>query len=561
MIMRGRKPRIDAPSGPRKPESGSSMTTLSPILRAAAAAALLAGAPAAHAALTQPVRTADGLVSGVAARSKGIEVFKGIPFAKAPVGDLRWRAPQAVKRWKGVFKASKFGNVCPQPHGTGRPNVTVDEPGSPPMSEDCLYLNVWSGARKAGEKRPVMLWIYGGAYTEGGGSSIYNDGDNLAAKGAVIVTFNYRLGTLGFLSHPELTAESGHNASGNYALMDAITTLKWIRKNIAQFGGDPNNITIFGQSAGACMVAALVGSPEAKGLFQRGISESGAWSGLSVAKMQTLEAAEKQTVAAAEKLGAKSLADMRKLSVEDARTKLGRANMIIDGWIIPEDLTKTFAEGRQNKVDVLTGNNANEGGFGGGFGGRGPAITAATWKSGASQRWGSAAELGLKAYPAETDADAVTASGKPFTDNMAFLQRLFAVSQERVGKHGWLYQFAHNAPYPPGKPMNGPTHASEVAYVWDNLEKPHLFPDGSSPELASKSPPDQDLAKQMSQYWVNFARTGDPNGKGLPKWPETNELAPGEAMLLDDPSHPGVALTTEKLALYQALYDRDFGAK
>ena len=534
------------------------MTSSSRFLAAVAAGALLAAAPMAHAALTAPVKTDKGPVKGVQALSPGIEVWKGIPFAKPPVGDLRWRAPQPIAAWKGVRSGAKFGNVCPQPHGQGRANITVDDPGAPPMSEDCLYLNVWSGAKKAGEKRPVMLWIYGGAYTEGGGSSIYNDGTNLAKKGAVIVTFNYRLGTLGFLSHPELTKESGHNASGNYALRDAITTLKWIRKNIAAFGGDPNNVTIFGQSAGACMVAALVGSPEAKGLIQRGISESGAWSGLSVAKMQTLESAEKQTVAAAEKLGLHSLKEMRAMSVEDARSKLGRGNMIIDGWIIPEDLTRTFAEGRQNKVDVLTGNNGNEGGFGGGFGGRGPAITAATWKSGAEQRWGSAAGLGLAAYPAATDEEAKAASGKPFTDNMAFLQRLFALSTEKAGRRGWLYQFTHDLPYPEGKPNNGPTHASEVAYVWNNLEKPHLFPDGADPALASKNPADIALADQMSSYWVNFARTGNPNGKGLPKWPEVTELPPGEAMLLDDPSHPGVALSAGKLALYQALYDRDF---
>jgi para-nitrobenzyl esterase len=558
--MRLHKTKNARPARPGNAES-SSMTSRSKLIGALIAGSVLASAPMAHAALTGPVKTGDGLVKGVQAKAPGVTVWKGIPFGKAPVGNLRWKAPQPVKAWKGVKVASKFGDVCLQPHGKGRPNITVDEPDSPAMSEDCLYLNVWSGAKKAGEKRPVMVWIYGGAYTEGGGSTIAYDGTNLAKKGAVVVTFNYRLGTLGFLSHPELTAESGHNASGNYALMDAITTLKWIRRNIAQFGGDPNSVTIMGQSAGACMVAALAGSPESKGLFQRAVSESGAWSGLSVAKMQTLESAEKATVAAGEKIGAHSLADLRKLSGDDALTKLGRANMIVDGLVIPEDLTKTFAEGRQNKVDVLTGNNGNEGGFGGGFGGRGPAVTAATWKSGAEQRWGSAAALGLAAYPGATDEEAKADAGKPFTDNMAFLQHLFASSAEKVGRRGWLYQFTHNPPYPDGKPANGPTHATEVAYVFNNLEKPHLFPDGADPAKASKNPADIALADQMSSYWVNFARTGNPNGKGLPKWPEANELPPGEAMLLDDPSHPGVALTAEKLALYQALYDRDFGSK
>jgi para-nitrobenzyl esterase len=515
----------------------------------------------AHAALTAPVKTNKGLVKGVQALSPGIEVWKGIPFAKPPVGDLRWRAPQPVTAWKGVRSGAKFGDVCLQPRGKGRPNITTDEPDSPAMSEDCLYLNVWSGAHKAGEKRPVIVWIYGGAYTEGGGSTIAYDGTNLARKGAVVVTLNYRLGTLGFLSHPELTAESGHNASGNYALMDSIAVLRWIKANIAQFGGDPNSVTIMGQSAGACMVAALVGSPEAKGLFERAVSESGAWSGLSLAKMETLEAAEKATLAATDKLGIHSLKEMRAMSGEDALTKLGRANMIVDGWIIPEDLTKTFAEGHQNRVDVLTGNNGNEGGFGGGFGGRGPAITAASWKAGAQQRWGAAADLGLAAYPATTDEEAKADAGKPFTDNMAFLQRLFALSQARIGKRAYLYQFTHDPPYPDGKPNNGPTHATEVAYVFDNLAKPHLFPDGSDPAKAAASPEDRALADQMSSYWVNFARTGDPNGKGLPKWPEVTELPPGEAMLLDDPSHPGVALTQAKIDLYQAIYNHDFGGQ
>jgi para-nitrobenzyl esterase len=536
------------------------MTSRAKLLGSALACAVLAAAPMAHAAINGPVKTNEGLLKGVPAKAAGVTVFKGVPFAKPPVGDLRWHAPEPIKPWKGVRVANKWGDVCLQPHGKGRPNITVDEPGSPAMSEDCLYLNVWTGAKKPGEKRPVMVWIYGGAYTEGGGSTIAYDGTNLATKGAVVVTLNYRLGTLGFLSHPELTAESGHNASGNYALMDSIAVLKWIKANIAQFGGDPSRVTIMGQSAGACMVAALVGSPQAKGLFQRAVSESGAWSGLSVAKMQTLDSAEKATVAAADKIGAHSLKELRALSGDDALTKLGRANMIIDGWIIPEDLTKTFAEGRQNKVDVLTGNNGNEGGFGGGFGGRGPAITAASWKEGAAQRWGSAAELGLKAYPGATDEEAKADAGKPFTDNMAFLQRLFATSQAKVGKQAWLYQFTQDPPYPEGKPNNGPTHATEVAYVFDNLEKPHLFPDGASPELAAKSAADQKLADQMSQYWVNFARTGNPNGPGLPKWPQVNEMAPGQAMLLDDKPGPGVALTPAKFELYQTLYERDFGS-
>ncbi len=402
-----------------------------------------------------------------------------------------------------------------------------------------------------------MVWIYGGAYSEGGGSSVYNDGSNLAAKGVVLVTFNYRLGAFGFLSHPELTAESPRHASGNYALMDAITVLKWVKANVAAFGGDPDNVTIFGQSAGACIVAGLTGSPEAKGLFRRGVSESGAWMGLGIAKMLPLEAAEARTVEAADKLGAKSLADLRRLSADDVLTKIRGEGMMVDGWIIPEDLSKTFAEGRQNPVDVLVGTNANEGGFTSAFG---PPATAASWNEGAQKRWGALADQALKAYPASTDEQARAVSTRPFTDAMAWDMRLFAKDQSKLGRKAWLYLFAHDPPYDPGKPNLGPVHASEVAYVFDNLEKPHLFPDGASPALAAASSADRALAHQMSQYWVNFARTGDPNGPGLPRWPRLDQLRPTQAMVLDDPSGPGPWLTQPEIDLYQAQYDRDVAA-
>jgi para-nitrobenzyl esterase len=426
------------------------------------------------------------------------------------------------------------------------------------MSEDCLYLNVFTPATHAGQKLPVMVWLYGGAYTEGAGSMPISDGNALAKKGAIVVSFNYRVGALGFLSHPELTAESGHNASGNYALMDAIAALKWVKANIAAFGGDPDNVTIFGQSAGACMDAGLVGSPEAKGLFQRAISESGAWMGLGIAKMTPLAKAEAQTVETAQKLGLKSLAEMRALSAQDA-LKLGRQGMIADGWIIPEDLSVTFAEGKQNPVDVLVGSNAEEGNFTGGFG---PPMTAEAWTSGAAKRWGTLADLGLAAYPAATDAEAKAEATAPFADTMAWHMRLFAADQAKIGRRAWLYYFTDHPPYPPGKPNLGAVHASEIAFVFDNLAKPHEYPDGSSPELAAADPRQQALAEEMSSYWVNFARTGNPNGPGLPPWPLAKDLGPTQAMVLNaDHSGPGPWLTQPKIALYDAIYARDIGPR
>src|SRR5215510_822888 len=254
---------------------------------------VLAFASRVHAVVPEPVKTDAGVISGAPASTSGVRAFKGIPFAAPPVGDLRWRAPQPVAKWAGVRKADTFINVCVQPKGVGRLNIAVDLPDSPAANEDCLYLNVWTAAQSAAERRAVMFWIYGGAYTEGAGSSPHTDGEALARKGVVLVSFNYRLGPFGFFSHPELTKESGHNASGNQALADSIATLKWVKTNIAAFGGDASNVTIFGESAGAAMVGGLVGSPVAKGLFHRAISESGAWMGLGMGPMAPRAQAER----------------------------------------------------------------------------------------------------------------------------------------------------------------------------------------------------------------------------------------------------------------------------
>jgi len=533
------------------------MTVRRTALRVAFASSVLALASAGHAALEKPVQTKAGLVRGISGKVKGVTAFKGIPFAPPPVGNLRWKPPQPMAPWSGVRPANAYGKACMQPPGKGRVNVSVDLPDSPGMSEDCLYLNVWTAARAAGEKRPVMVWIYGGAYSEGAGSSPFSEGDALAAKGVVLVTFNYRLGSLGFLAHPELTAESAHHASGNYALMDAIAALKWVKANIAAFGGDPDNVTIFGESAGACMSAALVGSPEAKGLFHRAISESGSWMGLGITKMIPRATAEADAVKAAQKIGLNSLAQLRALSAQDALDKLPRQGMIVDGWIIPEDLAVTFADGRQNAVDILVGSNAEEGSFSAGFG---PPMTAAAWREGASKRWGDLAALGLAAYPAKTDAEAQAVATVPFSDGLGWLMRFYADSQAKTGRKVWFYHFTHRPPYEPGKRNLGAAHTAEIPYVFNNLAAPRTFPDGSSPRLASADPREQAFADQVSSYWVNFARTGDPNGPGLPAWPSVNKLGPTEAMLLDaGSSGRGSWLNASKVDFYKKLYIRDVG--
>ncbi len=529
------------------------------IRRLALASAMLGVASAGQAALTGPVKTDAGMLSGTPGKVAGVTAFKGIPFAAPPVGDLRWKAPQPVAKWQGVLPGDRYGKVCIQQPGKGRVNPATDLPDSPGMSEDCLTLNLWTAAKAKGEKRPVMVWIYGGAYTEGGGNPPFSEGDQLAKKGVVLITFNYRVGALGFLAHPELTAESGRGASGNYALMDTIAALKWVKANVAAFGGDPDNVTIFGESAGACMSAALVGSPEGRGLFRRAISESGAWMGLGIAKMVPREAAEAQAVAAQAKLGLKSLADLRKLSAQDALDKLPRTGMIVDGWVIPEDLSKTFAEGRQNKVDILVGSNGEEGSFTAGFG---PPMTAAAWKEGAAKRWGDAADLGLAAYPAATDAEAKPVAPMPFSDQLAWHMRLYAVDQAKVGVHSWLYHFTHRPPYDPGKPNLGSAHTAEIPYVFNNLAAPRTFPGQSSPTLSAADPREVAFAEQVSSYWVNFARTGDPNGTGLAEWPATAKLGPNEVMVLEaGKSGKGQWLTEPKIALFDKLYARDVGQR
>lgn len=440
------------------------------------------------AAISDPVKTSDGKISGVTLGS-GVRAFKGIPFAAPPIGDLRWKQPQPPQPWKGVLKADKFSNVCVQPSQPKRVpnNVAVDLPDSPKMSEDCLYLNVWTAANRANAKLPVMFWIYGGAYSEGAGSSPHNDGEALARKGVVLVTFNYRLGAFGFFSHPELTKESGHNASGNQALGDSIAALQWVQHNIAAFGGDPNNVTIFGQSAGACMVAALVGSPVAKGLFHRAISESGSWMGLGMAPMIPLARAEKAAALGPPRFGPPgaqapaepdkplpSLAELRSRSTEEVVKTLRGSGMIIDGWIVPEDLSITFAQGKQNPVDVLVGSNKDE-------------------------------HLAMGGRVA-------------FRDTLMWSMRLFAERQTAIGRHAYWYLFTHEPPVEPGVRNLKATHAAEIPYVFDNLSAPRSIPDLSSPRLAAASKPDQELADVISSYWVNFAKTGDPNGKNLPEW-------------------------------------------
>lgn len=496
------------------------------------ATTLLTFAAAAAAAIDDPVKLDTGRISGTATGAPDVRVFKGIPYAAPPTGDLRWRAPKPAEHWDGVRKADEFGPVCMQG-------------GKQKMSEDCLYLNVWTGAQSASEKRPVMFWIYGGGYYTGSGSQPMYDGEALAKKGAVVVTFNYRLGAFGFFSHPELTKESDRRGAANFGVMDSIAALHWVQKNIARFGGDPKRVTIFGESAGAGMVANLLAIPQAKGLFVRAIGESSAWATTKVEPLPTLAEAEMQGEKIADAVGAKSLAELRAAPAE-AIQKAGRGTgPVVDGWLIPEDPGKVFTAGKQTDVPVLTGSNRDES-----FGGN--PKSSAEFVEAAKKRFGDSADAFLKVYPADSDDEARESAFYSGRDEMAFVMRNWARLEEKPGKaKAFVYYFTEQpprlpnarGPFAPG-PHGSATHVSEILYAFGHL-------DGSRPWTDD----DRKVADEMSSYWVNFARNGDPNGKGLSKWPVFDGNA-HSVMVLGNPPQGAQAPGDAQLAFFQSYFDK-----
>ena len=511
------------------------------------------------------VRIDTGALAGVVGTTQpAVRAFKGIPYAAPPLGENRWRAPQPAAKWDGVRSASAFGAPCAAgaPFGGGRggnrgargdapaPPAATAPPREPARSEDCLYLNVWTSAKSANDKRPVMLWIYGGGFTGGSGGLAWYDGENLAAKGPVIVTINYRLGSLGFFAHPDLAKEAGHPGSGNYGMMDAIAALQWVKRNIAAFGGDPNNVTVAGESAGAIMVGALVGSPQAKGLFKRAIAESGGWMGLTMARMRTSADAQAAGAKAVDALGVKTIAELRAKPMEQL-TGLQSAGLVVDGYLIPEDLSLTFQAGKQNVVDVLVGSNKDEANFGicgpgAGIAGRGGAgMTAATFKSNATRKFGEMADQYLQLYPAASDADAQRAAHEACADEITWNMRQWAAAEAAKGKKAYVYFFSHIQTVNGQPSPQGATHTAEISFAWNN-------PKGQATQTWNDV--DIKLADQMSSYWVNFISKGDPNGSGLPHWPEFKELSKSKVMVFADAPQVEQAPPAAKLAFYAAAF-------
>jgi len=474
--------------------------------------------PENHSKNSATIRVEGGMISGVKSENSNVIAYKGVPFAAPPVGDLRWKEPQPVVPWEGVKKCDAFSaspmQGKPIPFGVYTPEFLIAEK---PISEDCLYLNVWTKAHK-GEKRPVFVWIYGGGFGSGGTSVPIYDGEAMAKKGIIFVSVNYRVGIFGFFAHRDLTKESPNHASGNYGLLDQVAALKWIKKNIAAFGGDADNVTIDGQSAGSMSVNCLVASPVAKGLFNKAIAESGSlmidnplFGATELAK------AEQQGEKLAEKAHAASIADLRRMPAADVMRLSGRFAPIVDGYVLPESVAKIFAAGKQNNVPVITGWNGDEG-------------FVSTFKKKdvfiqqIKDQYGAKADEYLKYFPAGTDEEA-TQSQMRLSRDLTFAASGYkwAGIQSEQGKAPvYVYNFNRKLPATPDFVKYGAFHTGEVAYIMDDLKflnRPW-------------EPADHQLATLMSAYWVNFITSGNPNGKGLPAWPKYNTTT-SQAMVFD----------------------------
>ncbi|HTT20902.1 MAG TPA: carboxylesterase family protein [Candidatus Sulfotelmatobacter sp.] len=448
--------------------------------------------------IKQPVRIDSGLVNGVPGRDPSITAFKGIPYAEPPVGNLRWAGPRAPRHWEGIRGADHFSDGC----------VQNFPKGDFPKSEDCLYLNVWTPA-KGRAALPVMVYIHGGGLRVGSAREALYDGEELARKGIVVVTLNYRLGILGFFAHPELTKESRYHASGNYGLLDQNAALQWVHRNIAAFGGDPNKVTIFGQSGGAFSVTAQVVSPLSKGLFRAAIVESGGvGSGFARTELLSLEDGEKAGVKFAESVGAHSLVELRAMPAEKMLSD-GSAESNLDGRFFPASPVTLLKEGKQNKVAMVVGSNSDEGQhlF------RAP-VPASDYAEQARKNYGADANRFLTLYPNDSEEASKASQQRMFADRMVLGEQNLAASMTSIGSNVYLYYFDYldeggynSEPATLGLRL-GADHGAELPYVFGLMN--HW-----------KAPvPDQDIQLQnkVMQYWTNFAKNLDPNDKDLPVW-------------------------------------------
>ncbi|HTS10484.1 MAG TPA: carboxylesterase/lipase family protein [Candidatus Limnocylindrales bacterium] len=472
------------------------------------------------------VRIATGTIEGKTSADGKVRIFEGIPYAAPPVGELRWKAPQPVENWEGVKKTTEFGARCMQGHVFSDMVFRDDGP-----SEDCLYLNVWTPAKSAGENLPVMVWVYGGGFAAGATSEPRQDGEVLAKKGVVVVSMNYRLGIFGFFAYAGLAAESGHNAAGNYGLLDQVAALEWVHRNIKEFGGDADKVTIFGESAGSFSVSALMASPLSRGLFERAIGESGAIVGKGE-RPKALPEFEADGQKFAESIGAHSLAELRAKPASDllaaaAKQDITRFWPNIDGYFFPKDPHAIYEAGEQAHVRLLAGWNRDEGSFLGFFEKLQP--TPENYEKRAHELFGENAAEFLKLYPGATEAEAIRSAQDYSGDKFIAFGTWKWIEMQRTTGHAkvYRYEFDDPPPQPAGEPTHGAYHSSEIEFVFEALPSKNL----------PWRPGDEKLSDLMSTYWTNFAKTGDPNGPGLPKWPASIAEDHFQVMHLDFDSH------------------------
>jgi para-nitrobenzyl esterase len=506
-------------------------------------AVLFAAAGAASVFAQNRVKVAGGALEGTADTSSGVRSFQGIPFAEPPVGDLRWKPPQPVKNRQGSRKADKFGPRCMQRAVFGDMNFRSNG-----VSEDCLYLNVWTPAKSGREKLPVLVYFYGGGFVAGDGSEPRYDGASMASKGIVAVTVNYRLGVFGFFAHPELTKESPHRASGNYGLLDQHAALKWVQQYIAAFGGDPKRVTIAGESAGSISVSAQMASPLSKNLIAGAIGESG--SILGALSAVPLAEGEKNGEKFATAVGAVSLSALRAMSAEQlleatARPGLPRFSPTIDGYFFPKSPFDIYAAGEQAHTPLLAGVNSEEMGAFVVLGREKPTVE--NYRKALERLYPGKAEEVFKLYPASTETEVMDAAQDLASDRFISYStwKWTDLATKTGGKPTYYYLYARPRPpmrpemgdaqpglaggvvrgqqaaANPRPPARGAVHSAEIEYVMGNLDSNKVY---------AWTPDDYKVSQVMQEYFANFIKTGDPNGKGLPIWPK---FASGQRLLID----------------------------
>ncbi|MCF8261801.1 MAG: carboxylesterase family protein [Melioribacteraceae bacterium] len=487
------------------------------------------------------VKIETGIVKGTENESGEINIFKGIPFAAPPLGELRWKAPQPVQPWKDTLNCTAYSpspmQVSPEPFRCWSEEFLIPKE---PISEDCLYLNIWTGAEKIEEKRPVLVYIYGGAFKHGGSACPIYDGEAMAEKGVVFVTFNYRLGIFGFFAHPELSEEAEYNSSGNYALLDMIEALRWIQKNISVFGGDPNNVTIAGQSAGAVAVNYLTSSQLAKGLFHKAIAESGAtfYSNSAWEKSSKLESAEKRGLELTKSINCNTISDLRTKSAEELlEFNNDFSSPIVDGYLVTSTNLENYKSGKQHDVPLLIGWNKDdlEGGF----------ISKSDFQTNINNRFGKLSGEFLAEYPAISDDEATKSLAFMIRDEyFGFQTYTWAKLHTQTGNANvFVYNFNRGLPVYSSETAFGAFHSGEIVYAYNNLHKLNR----PWTEI------DQQLADQMSDYWVNFASTGNPNGGNLPRWEGFN-LKDEKVILFDEVVESKNLPTKSKMLLWKKYY-------